>query len=467
MAEPLGAVSACVGIAAFVLQVAVRIEDLKTLLLKDIPTEVADLLGRLSEWLELLHTQLEKLHSKSLEGDPAVKLAVEQSSSRFRKVEDAVQQLQCKYLLEGHALSGRRDNLKLKVTRKDVLEQIKIAKDSITDIIHDINLACSVSSLFLLRQHVQMSDAMVIAHRRGSPLGELGGPAAVQESAAVFIEHFEKETTSIPERQIQRIPRARRPQHCGPRHCDCLCHLTAKKSGRFWALEYTLLSILLKKPATRKCCSSQFCLNLRLALSNYGIPLAFVAGLNMTMDPIGFTLRPALSVERIVRYTSPGFEILARLQSGFISVAEAQAKFVEWHRSDPALKYHRNPSGQSYLQRLLDYPWSFNPRDQLELLRMFVDEPFNMSLDDQDSSFLTKCAGWIGEGPHLDLLDAILEGGFGPTAVNSPHWEQWPQCCSPDWMAGNCTPDPFFVEYLATLVKNDPCKCSSIIIISY
>ncbi|KAK4121634.1 hypothetical protein N657DRAFT_647819 [Parathielavia appendiculata] len=454
MAETLGAVSACVGIAAFVLQVTCRMEDLKTLLLKDIPAEVADQLGPLSERLELFQAHLERLRSESLEGDPAVKFAVQQSSSRFHKVEDAVQQLQRKYLPEGHALSGRLDKLKLKVTRKDILEQIKTAKDSIMEMIHDINLACSVSTHFLLRQHVRMSEAIIVAHRRDASSGELGGPAMVHKSA-ISLERAITETTSVPERQTRRISRAKKHQHCGPRHCDCLCHLTAKTSGRVWGLEYTPLSIFLKKPVTRKCCSSQFCLNLRLALSSYGIPLAIIAGLNITADAMGHTIRPVLKTERIVKYTSPGFETLVRSARGDISLAQAQAKFFELYRSDPTFKYHRDPSGQSYVQHLLKYPWGCRSRDQLKLLRMFVDE-FDMSLEDQDCGFLAKCAGWIGEGPHLDLLDAILDCGFDPTAINSPRWEQWPQSCSPNWIAGEHTPDPFFVEYLATLVREGP-----------
>jgi len=67
------------------------------------------------------------------------------------------------------------------------------------------------------------------------------------------------------------------------------------------------------------------------------------------------------------------------------------------------------------------------------------------------------CATWIGEGPHLDLLDAILEYGFNPTTVHSPLWEQWPASCSPNWWSELDTPDPFFVEYLAMLVKDNPC----------
>lgn len=179
---------------------------------------------------------------------------------------------------------------------------------------------------------------------------EKSGDAAMIHESAIGTGQAVAETTSAQCEQSQVIPRGTNRHHCGQRHCDCLCHLTGKKSGRFWSVEYTPLSILLKKPKNGRCGSSQFCLNFRLALSKLGIPFAIVAGLNITADAIGFNLQPALRTERFVKYTSPGFETLCRLQYGNISLGEARTKFVELYRSDTSLKDHRDPSGQSYLQ---------------------------------------------------------------------------------------------------------------------
>jgi hypothetical protein len=162
------------------------------------------------------------------------------------------------------------------------------------------------------------------------------------------------ETTPAKGEQNQVIlRRTSRRQRCGQRHCDCLCHMTGEKSGQFWSLEYTPLSIFLSKPENGHCGSRQFCLSFRLALSNYGIPYAVVAGLNFKSSAIGSGLYPALRTERIVKYTSPVFETLYRLRHHLISFEDAQTKFVELYRSDPSLKNHRDPSGQSYLQVIL------------------------------------------------------------------------------------------------------------------
>ena len=193
---------------------------------------------------------------------------------------------------------------------------------------------------------------------------------------------------------------------CGTRRCGSLCHLTGNKTGRFWFLEYTPLSILLTRPDNGKCETGQLCLSLRLALSNYGIPFALIAGLNITSDPTGVTLRPSLRTEPIVNYMSPGFETLIRLKHYDITVDEAKRRFIKLFRSDSSFKDHRDPSGKGYLQvthllsyvgyvrlfirsadlvlpqRLLEWPWrpSYN---QFALFDLFTKE-FDMSLADQD-----------------------------------------------------------------------------------
>jgi hypothetical protein len=74
-------------------------------------------------------------------------------------------------------------------------------------------------------------------------------------------------------------------------------------------------------------------------------------------------------------------------------------------------------------------------------------------------SFLVACAKWIGEGRHLGLLDFILKAGFEPSGIDSPLFQKWPASCSPNWISEELTPDPFFLEYLTTLVKASPGEC--------
>lgn len=172
-----------------------------------------------------------------------------------------------------------------------------------------------------------------------TPDGEVGGASVVEA---------EETADQMISTHLVRYQAA--GHRCGRRHCGSLCHLTGNQSGRFWSLEYTPLSILLSRPDNENCESRRLYLSLRRAVSIYGISFALVAGLNITSGPTGVTFGPLLRLERTVKYTSPGFETLFRLEHGDITVDEAHRRFTELSRSDRDFKRHRDPSGKGYLQ---------------------------------------------------------------------------------------------------------------------
>jgi hypothetical protein len=64
-----------------------------------------------------------------------------------------------------------------------------------------------------------------------------------------------------------------------------------------------------------------------------------------------YTIQPALSLERVVNYTSAGFEILWKCQNNAnFSPSQARERFHELYRLDNGLKNHRNPDGKGYVQ---------------------------------------------------------------------------------------------------------------------
>lgn len=71
-------------------------------------------------------------------------------------------------------------------------------------------------------------------------------------------------------------------------------------------------------------------------------------------------------------------------------------------------------------------------------------------------SFLVRCAEWIGEGDHMYLLRRILDFGFDPSIIDCPLVKNWPRMSNPNWWSEEHTPDPFFIEYMACLVKDNP-----------
>jgi hypothetical protein len=54
------------------------------------------------------------------------------------------------------------------------------------------------------------------------------------------------------------------------------------------------------------------------------------------------------------------------------------------------------------------------------------------------------------------LLRQILHFGFDPSVIDSPLVKKWPLTSSPNWLSEERTQDPFFIEYIACLVKDNP-----------
>lgn len=138
--------------------------------------------------------------------------------------------------------------------------------------------------------------------------------------------------------------------NCETRHCSCSCHNTCKVSSRFWALEYTPFTTRGRVCDNEMCGGTKYQVALRFALSQLGIRWLAALQLHVAVGAGSLSLRPSLVMQRIVPYTSPGFEILHRVQYDGMSFEEARNKLVDLCRSDPTFKDHVNPSGYSYIE---------------------------------------------------------------------------------------------------------------------
>ncbi|KXH41656.1 hypothetical protein CNYM01_09833 [Colletotrichum nymphaeae SA-01] len=152
-------------------------------------------------------------------------------------------------------------------------------------------------------------------------------------------------------------------------------------------------------------------------------------------------------MEQIVPYTSPGFEIIWRCQTYSIGFEEASESLRQLYRADPqGFSRHVNPGGKSYIEEILRYPWARGKdQTQWELLILFMQE-FGMTKGTDSVAFLVQCAKWIGEGPHLYLLEFLLDLGYDVSGVVGD-FQDWPALSSPNWISEAITPDPFFIEY--------------------
>ncbi|PMD37920.1 ankyrin [Hyaloscypha variabilis F] len=253
--------------------------------------------------------------------------------------------------------------------------------------------------------------------------------------------------------------RNRRRWNCAERHCSCSCHRTTRTNRRFWALEYTPLHIFRQACDNKSCNATEYGGTLSFALSQLGIPWSAIIQFHVLAEPGKFLFRPAFEMERIVRYTSPGFEALWRCQNNLITVEEARDRLTDLYRSDPTFKNHVNPSGKSYIEELLRAPWRgpVNVSKQYKLLELFMRE-FGMTRGTESTRFLACCADWIGGGPHLELLDVLLSFGFDPTLIDSPHVQDWPEPYTPNRIVKELAPDPFFVDYQSRLLRDNQGK---------
>jgi hypothetical protein len=64
--------------------------------------------------------------------------------------------------------------------------------------------------------------------------------------------------------------------------------------------------------------------------------------------------------------------------------------------------------------------------------------------------------GWIGEGPHMALLEDLIALEVDPLEAGVNLFASWPRPCSQNWRCVGITPDPFFIEAMTLLFSKDP-----------
>ncbi|RSL61639.1 hypothetical protein CEP53_005027 [Fusarium sp. AF-6] len=447
MAEVIvGFVSAGVGIAAFAIQISKSIDTLRQMRLK--AGEAREDLTTLLAMLEILHQAVSLL--KAWEGYQLVDGIIQHVQKRYDKIEPTLRDLLEKYQEKGDG-HGRPWK---KILARHPKQQIRDLREDINDLINILNLAFMAAQF----QSPSVQELTPTTNKDSDP-------SQAQEGDSHQLEHEEDtdnktsststvtnpSSNSHQEHHITLSTTSARSNTRGSRRHACSCYLTGA-SGRFWFLQYTPLSMLTGNGGSGCSCAG---LRLRLALSKYGVPIAIVAGIGFMVDGSGLELRPALRVERIVKYTSPGFETIWRLENNLISLAEARQRFIELYRSDSSLRYHKDPAGNSYIQTLLKEPWGDGSDDQISLFHMLVTD-CQMTLAEEDETLPTHFESWIEEGGHLALLDLVLESGFDASAIHATLSDIWPDAILYDWPVSQGFPDPFFIEFVGTILRYSP-----------
>ncbi|EFQ25667.1 uncharacterized protein GLRG_00811 [Colletotrichum graminicola M1.001] len=435
-----GVASGVAGFVSLLIQIASGINKLRDIL-KNAEQAPAELEQLLSDLVFLQHLME---GAKGLSRDPAL----EHCEATCSLLVQGLERLYQKLLMDCEKVKGPKMMKTLLAFRhwkkdvEDLLRNIQAAKINLILLTSHRTSQCLSEMMLVNQLHITSAQVSIPATRTDSAVSPTPLDASSRQSPGSF-------APAISSRDIVALrPKAR--GNCLSRSCSCSCHRTQKTSRRFWALEYTHPTVFRRTCDSPSCNTSKYGGTFRIALSQLGVRWAAAIQFYILAESGKFSMRPCFEMERIVPYTSPGFELLWKCAQDLIGVEEAKRGLIELERTDPSFHTHVNPDGKSYIEELLRYTW-WGFEKQFQLLELFMQE-FKMSKGTERPGFLSLCAKWIGEGPHIDLLETLFTLGFDATVADT---QNWPEVSSPNWRSEGMTPDPFFLEYISMLCKDN------------
>ncbi|KAK7947960.1 uncharacterized protein PG986_008846 [Apiospora aurea] len=379
MAEVLGVVSGAAGLTSLVLQVASGTSRLRKAykLTKKVPVEV----GMVARDLDFICEVAKRLNCTDSQTGQA-DLIVAHCISSIQALAEAID-----------ALSQRASDLDAQKGLKTSAQRLKWMSscqddlESLRKLAHDAKV-----NLMLLGQLGMLQPSI-------SP--PLQPPQLVSTNDGPSPNIFDTSTS------LQtRSNRGRGRQSCLKRCCTCRCHIKGSVRHRFWAFKYTPLSMILGNCDNPMCDGRQYMYSFRVALSQLGFPWAVTAAIGIQREADGYSIGLTLRPQYIVRYTSPGFELLHSVKKYCITLDEGISRFTEMYLTDPSFIHHIDPSGKGYIENLMS-DWSLDIDDVVSLLRLFIAN-FNMTQGLDNINF------------YLVLLDELVNLGFDPASLEEP-----------------------------------------------
>ncbi|KAF8852013.1 ankyrin [Acephala macrosclerotiorum] len=457
MAEVLAIVASGAGLASLAIQLADGIDRLRKRC--ENLEKLRDNIGTLIEDLEIIAEQLHNLevdHIEILEF-----MVVPTALGRCQAgCENVIRRLETLIAGMPSTSSGGSKTRILRTLFKS--KKWKIEFDELRSVVHGLQLNFIGIQCFHQRAFMQ-KHMLSVSTPKDERLGK--NSTSSTEASATNLE-VDKNYSQLMLETVSNEPfwRSRRQRlQCAVLECYCSCHLTKQISSRFWYIRYSPLAHMLENCDTATCTARRHRLQFRAALSQLGIPWAVILGVNLTLEVGKFTLGTALQLQRVVKYTSPGFEILWKLSEEELGWDDAGAQFRELYRMDPTFRSQVDPSGRGYLEKAMEaLGWasdgSNNFDNLLRVLQLFIKE-FNMSLGLESSEFLYASASHNSEGCHLHVLENVLEIGYDFDNSPTPQFESWPRPCVDD-LGGEFSMsiiprDPFFIEYLSGIVRTN------------
>jgi len=239
----------------------------------------------------------------------------------------------------------RWDRVKYTYSR-GIKDEIDKVRRNVRDVRDKLHLDISFINL-------QMRTAqLVLEAGPSSAIGQTSESSAATGNEIVGPE----DPRSLEQPLLQRVSWAE-PPRCLTGECRCSCHNATnwRSFGRYWGIESVPLSILFRRCDNEWCSSRDTRLSIRLSLSKFGIPFAIIGQVGPS------SIRPALKVQRTVKYTSPVFEALWYFREGIETFQTVKESLMELHRTDGTFNGHIDPSGRDCFDVILMPSYAHRP----------------------------------------------------------------------------------------------------------
>jgi hypothetical protein len=128
--------------------------------------------------------------------------------------------------------------------------------------------------------------------------------------------------------------------------CYCTCHVSSK-AGLFWPAA----ALPLWKNCSRANCCIRKSHTFRLSLAQFGVLAAVQINFQTISSTRKFNISPSLTFERMVKRTSPGFQVLWRLRTGQEdNWPKARRELIRLFETGQASPVDIDPDGETWLE---------------------------------------------------------------------------------------------------------------------
>ncbi|KAH6876377.1 hypothetical protein B0T10DRAFT_552525 [Thelonectria olida] len=449
MAEIVGIVASGAGLTSLALQLLDLAKRLRQRCenLRDLQDTTQQLLDDVEWNITQLHI-IEADHSHILEaqrGPVLLERCRRCGSEVAKQLESLIQKLS-----ESSSSSSRLHAIKVAFNSKTWKTEVAELKMAVANFKQEIIvLICLLTSQQCVWIRAQLEAPKPVAPPQNENKASTTSPSITQDERPNF-----SSTGALGIKKRTQAP------YCAVRHCHCSCHSFEQLKGRYWFFEYTSIASMFAPCDHAECTTRRYRIGFRIALSRLRMPWAVALGVSMDSELGRYHLKPVLEVQRVVRYTAPGFDTLFELSEGGISWEVARPRFDALYQSDPTFVKQVDPEGRGFIEKIMQHGlWEaqgwpdFGAQRQL-LIHFTRNYHMRLRLDSVEVVY-----GCVMDHDPAVIFGELIALGFDFSDVPRPNSEKWPKPYLDDVSPSECITvipsDPFFMELTRALVSHE------------